>query len=70
MRLIVSLTKSAINKVESPFNEYLTISENSAWRLIKKWSNINEEFASYRFREACGFDPHPEYNFFYKLLII
>jgi len=66
MRLIVSITKSAINKVESPFNEYLTISENSAWMLIKKWAKISEEFATYRFREACGFDPHPEYNFFYK----
>ena len=38
MRLIVSVTKAAINKVKSPLNEYLLISERSAWKLIRKWS--------------------------------
>ena len=65
MRLIVSVTKAAINKVKSPLNEYLLISERSAWKLIRKWSKISEEFAFYRFREACGLEPHPKFHLFY-----
>ncbi len=66
MRLIISVTKSAINKVEFPLNEYLWISQKPAWKLLRKWSKINNEFANFRFRETCGFYPHPQHNIFSK----
>ncbi len=59
MRLIISLTKSAINRLEEPENEYLLVSEKPALDLLKKWGDISSSFAHYRFREACGFTPHP-----------
>lgn len=64
MRLIVSVTKSAINKEEEPDNEYLQISEKPAWEVLRKWRNIHPNLAYYSFREACGFEPHPSYESF------
>jgi len=64
MRLVTSLTKSAINKINFKDNKYLQISEKPAWNLIETWYNINQEFAYYSFRNACGFNPHPNYNKF------
>ncbi len=58
MRLVISVTKSAINKTKEPDNAYLLISEKPAWKLLKKWHHINSEFAYYSFRKACGFSPH------------
>ena len=59
MRLVVSLTKSAINKTEFKENKYLLISEDSAWDLIYKWHSIDRKFAHYNFRQACDLTPHP-----------
>ncbi len=59
MRLIISVTKSAINKRKEPDNEYLLISENPAWELLNKWYAIDADFAHYVFRQACGFMAHP-----------
>ena len=59
MRLVISVTKSAINKIEEPDNTYLLISEKPAWEVLKKWYKISPEFALFNFREACGFTPHP-----------
>ncbi len=59
MRLVVSLTKSAINKTEFKENKYLLISEDSAWDLIYKWYSIDRKFAHYNFRQACNLTPHP-----------
>ncbi|GAA4962835.1 aminotransferase class III-fold pyridoxal phosphate-dependent enzyme [Algibacter aquimarinus] len=59
MRLVISVTKSAINKTKEPENKYLLISEKPAWELLKKWYTINSKFALYSFRNACGFNPHP-----------
>jgi 4-aminobutyrate aminotransferase-like enzyme/Ser/Thr protein kinase RdoA (MazF antagonist) len=56
-RLIVSLTVSAINKKEHPENEYLMVSEQAAWRLLRQWKNIPASFAHYAFRNACGWIP-------------
>jgi 4-aminobutyrate aminotransferase-like enzyme/Ser/Thr protein kinase RdoA (MazF antagonist) len=66
MRLVISVTKSAINKNKEPNNEYLLISEKPAWELLKKWSNVNAEFANYSFRNTCGFKPHPSEETFKK----
>lgn len=66
IRLIISVTKSMICRNEMSFNDYLWISEKSAWGLLKKWAAVNSEFAHYRFREACGFEPHPNKMKFLK----
>lgn len=60
MRLVISVTKSAINKIVEPDNEYLLISEKPAWEVLNKWAEINADFAHYSFREACGFSAHPK----------
>ncbi|CAM1373689.1 aminotransferase class III-fold pyridoxal phosphate-dependent enzyme [Tenacibaculum xiamenense] len=59
MRLVISVTKSAINKLKEPDNEYLLISEKPAWEVLKKWRKISPEYANYTFRSACGFTGHP-----------
>ena len=59
MRLVISVTKSAINKIEEPNNEYLLISEKPAWEVLYKWREIHPDFAEYSFRAACGFSAHP-----------
>lgn len=59
MRLIISVTKSAINKSKEPDNTYLLISEKPAWDLLNKWKDVSEDFAHFSFRQCCGFSPHP-----------
>ncbi len=66
MRLVISVTKSAINKTKEPDNEYLQISERPAWDLLKKWREISPEFALFSFRQACGFAVHPDSGEFEK----
>jgi 4-aminobutyrate aminotransferase-like enzyme/Ser/Thr protein kinase RdoA (MazF antagonist) len=60
MRLVISVTKSAINKQKEPDNEYLLISEKPAWEVLKKWQHIHPELAEYSFRNSCGYTPHPQ----------
>ena len=64
MRLVISVTKSAINKIEEPNNKYLLISEKPAWEVLKKWRHVSADFAHYSFRGACGFNPHPNQSKF------
>lgn len=64
MRLVTSLTKSAINKLEEPENEYLQVSDKAGWTLLRKWYQINPDFAHYSFRLACGFPAHPQSHLF------
>jgi len=66
MRLIISITKSSINKIENKENEYLLISEDEAIKLIKKWDKVNQELATYSFRNACGYTAHPNEKKFNK----
>lgn len=66
MRLVISVTKSAINKQKEPDNAYLLISEKPAWALLEKWININENIAYYNFRAACGYPAHPNETAFNK----
>ncbi len=64
MRLVITVIKSAINKIENPNNVYLLVSEKPAWELLHKWCLIDEEFATLNFRKSCGFFAHPnEYKF-------
>lgn len=64
MRLVISVTKSAINKIKEPENEYLLISEKPAWDVLFKWKNIPPQYAHYSFRSACGFTPVPHQKAF------
>ena len=59
MKLVISVTKSAINRKKEPDNEYLLISEAPAWEVLKKWKAVSKEFAHYSFRHSCGFSAHP-----------
>lgn len=64
IRLVISVTKSAINRQKEPDNAYLLISEKPAWEVLKKWRMISKNLAHYSFRSACGFTPHPKGNEF------
>ncbi len=59
MRLVLSVTKSAINSKNEPDNKYLQISDKAAWKLLYKWNDIDPDFALCAFRHACGFAVHP-----------
>ena len=60
MRLVITVTKSALNKIKEPDNAYLQISEKPAWEVLKKWKEISVDFAHYNFRQACGYSAHPK----------
>lgn len=62
MRLIVSLTKSAINRQKEPENIYLQVSDRDANNLLIKWGNIHPSIAYFTFRSAIGLTPHPNEN--------
>jgi len=59
MRLIISVTNSAINKQKEPDNAYLLVSEKPAWEVLQKWRQIDSDYAYFSFRESCGFTAHP-----------
>ncbi|MFO7990127.1 MAG: aminotransferase class III-fold pyridoxal phosphate-dependent enzyme [Desulfotignum sp.] len=59
MRLVISVTKSALNRTKEPENTYLLVSEKPAWDLLKRWRALDEHLAHYSFRQACGMAPHP-----------
>jgi 4-aminobutyrate aminotransferase-like enzyme/Ser/Thr protein kinase RdoA (MazF antagonist) len=60
MRLLISVSKSAINRQAEPDNEYLLISEAPAWELLEKWMQVRKDFAHCSFRLACGYAAHPQ----------
>jgi 4-aminobutyrate aminotransferase-like enzyme/Ser/Thr protein kinase RdoA (MazF antagonist) len=66
MRLVISVTKSAINKIKEPDNAYLLVSEKSAWDLLAKWQKIPAQLVHFSFRAACGFTPVPQQKAFQK----
>jgi 4-aminobutyrate aminotransferase-like enzyme/Ser/Thr protein kinase RdoA (MazF antagonist) len=66
MRLVISVTKSAINKIKEPDNTYLLISEKPAWDLLHQWKKIPPQLAHFSFRAACGYTPVPQQNAFEK----
>ena len=57
IRLALSVTVSAVRASQDPSNDYLRISEGSAWNLLEQLSDESEELAHYRLREACGYPP-------------
>jgi len=59
-RLCISVTVSALNRSEHPENEYLQISDRTAWSLLEKWHKIPPALAHYTFRHACDWEPCPQ----------
>ncbi len=59
MRLVTTVTNASLKKEEFPNDNYYIISEKPAWELLEKWFNVNENFAYYSFRNACGYSAHP-----------
>jgi 4-aminobutyrate aminotransferase-like enzyme/Ser/Thr protein kinase RdoA (MazF antagonist) len=64
IRLVISVTKSAINRQSEPDNKYLLISEKPAWDVLEKWMTINQNLACYSFRSICGYTAHPNEEVF------
>ncbi len=57
LRLLVSVTNSAHQRVLEPENEYLTISEAPAWRLLHRLDAVDSAWVTAVLRDACGFEP-------------
>jgi len=55
-RLCLSVTIAAYQREKQPDNDYVSISEQSAWDLLVKMLEINPKRASAKFREACNMD--------------
>ena len=54
-RLCTSVCNSAYSKTLKPDSEYITISEQPAWKLLRQWVAINPIKAKNVFRTAAGF---------------
>lgn len=59
LRLCVSTTSSALNKINEPDNTYLLVSEKPAWDLLEKLVQIPPELAHFTFRHYCGWEACP-----------
>ncbi|MFD0797351.1 aminotransferase class III-fold pyridoxal phosphate-dependent enzyme [Maribacter chungangensis] len=55
-RLCTSVCNSAHTKKQKPDSDYITISEQPAWNLLRKWLSINPILVKDTFRKACGFN--------------
>lgn len=56
-RLSMSVSICAYQQKLEPENEYLRISEQSAWRLLFQLKKVHPRFATYTFRHACNLAP-------------
>jgi ethanolamine-phosphate phospho-lyase len=54
-RLCISVCNSAKTKRDKPDSNYITISEKSAWELLRKLVRLNPIVVEDEFRKACGF---------------
>ena len=60
LRLCMSVSICAHQQQLEPDNEYLRISEQPAWELLRKLDQIHPDFAHYCFRHACQLTPLPQ----------
>jgi len=60
MRLCTSVCHSARQSRLAPDNDYLLISQQSAWTLLGQLAAVSPVFANALFRDACGLDPVPD----------
>ena len=56
MRLVISVSFSAMRQDQTEDNPYLAISEAPAWRLLEQLDAMNPQFATAILRKSCGFD--------------
>lgn len=61
-RLVTSVCNSAHAKKNNPDNEYASVSEESAWKLLYGWLKISPLKAENEFRLAVGLPIKPERN--------
>ena len=59
-RLCCSVLVSTYRGALDPENEYIRISEQGAWSLLKHLSSESSSLAEYRWRAACGMEPCPK----------
>ncbi len=59
-RLTMSVSICAYQQKLEPENEYLRISEQSAWTLLFRLKEVHPQFATYTFRHACNLAPLPQ----------
>lgn len=59
MRLCISVLTAAARRQEEPDNQYLVISLQPAWSLLRQLRHINPCYALYCFRGAAGFEACP-----------
>jgi len=57
LRLCTSVSISAADKMKNPLNAHITVSEKSAWELLRKFIVIDPFYAKNKFRSACGLKP-------------
>ncbi len=60
LRLMMSVCISAYQKKLNPGNQYLSISENSVWKLLDRMKDMSSDYIHYSLRAACGFSPCPQ----------
>jgi 4-aminobutyrate aminotransferase-like enzyme/Ser/Thr protein kinase RdoA (MazF antagonist) len=61
-RLCISVVNSAYQQKVEPQNDYLTVSEQPAWALLKQLMDVHPRLAHYAFRHACQLPPCPSSN--------
>jgi len=59
-RLVLTVTAAAEAQRKTPDNVYKSISEASAWSLLRKLDGVHPVFARAHLRAACGWEPYPE----------
>ena len=59
-RLCSSVLVSGYRKKLAPDNDYMTITEQPAWEMLKELAGLPPHFAHYVFRQACGWPPCPQ----------
>lgn len=54
-RLCISVSQSAYESKLNPTNEYISVSEENAWNLLRYWITVSPTHASNHFLKAAGF---------------
>ena len=59
-RLCMSVLIAAEQRRSAPDNEYLSITEDSAWNTLEKLEQVHPRLAHYTLRDAAGLEAHPD----------
>src|SRR5207244_8081751 len=58
-RLAMSIVMAAWQHAAAPGNDYLLVSQNGVWDLLRKLAGENRHLAHFQLRDACGREPNP-----------